>query len=56
MGGDTDRCTLLFGNFSGPEVDNFDGHAQYGAPNLSWFFGQNTSGPVANPCIPRLEK
>jgi len=49
-------CTLLFGNFGGPDFDNFGGDAQYGTPNLSWFFGQNTSGPVANPCIPRAEK
>jgi hypothetical protein len=47
---------LLFGNFGGPDFDNFGGDAQYGTPNLSWFFGQNTSGPVANPCIPRAEK
>jgi hypothetical protein len=39
---------LLFGNFSGHEIDNFGGDAQYGAPNLAHFFGQNTSGPVSN--------
>jgi len=47
------NCTLLFGNFSGDDIADFGGDAQYGAPNLSWFFGQNTSGPVANPCTPR---
>jgi hypothetical protein len=47
-----DQCALLFGNFRGPGFDDFGGDAQYGAPNLSWFFGQNTSGPVSNPCVP----
>jgi hypothetical protein len=56
FGGNTSSCTLRFGNFSGPDIDNFGGDAQYGSPNLYWFFGQNTSGPVANPCIPRPEK
>jgi hypothetical protein len=45
-------CTLLFGNFSGFGFNNFGGDAQYGASNLPWFFGQNSSGPRTNPCIP----
>jgi hypothetical protein len=45
-------CALLFGNFSGRGIDNFGGDAQYGAPNLVHYFGQNTSGPVTNPCTP----
>jgi hypothetical protein len=49
---DQENCTLLFGSLSGRGIDNFGGDAQYGAPNLSWFFGQNTSGPLSNPCIP----
>jgi hypothetical protein len=49
-------CTLLFGNFSGYGVDDLGGTAQYGAPNLSWFFGQNTGGPVVNPCVPQPRK
>ena len=51
-----DKCTLLFGNFSGHDIDNFGGDAQYGAPNLAHFFGQNTSGPVSNPCIPQVRE
>jgi len=47
-------CSLLFGSFRGQDIDNFGSDAQYGAPNLSWFFGQNTSGPVGNPCTPQL--
>jgi hypothetical protein len=49
---DGENCTLLFGNFSGRGIRNFGGTAQYGAPNLSWFFGQNSGGPRTNPCIP----
>jgi hypothetical protein len=48
------NCTLLFGNFSGRNIDTLGGDTQYGAPNLSWFFAQNTSGPVSNPCIPEV--
>jgi hypothetical protein len=49
-----DGCALLFGNFSGPDIENFGVDRQYGAPNLSSFYGQNTSGPVGNPCPPRI--
>jgi hypothetical protein len=45
-------CTLLFGDFTGPNVNNFGRDAQYGASNLYWFFGQNSGGPRSNPCIP----
>ena len=51
-GSDGESCALLFGNFSGSDINNFGGDAQYGASNLYWFFGQNTSGPRSNPCIP----
>jgi len=51
-GVDAQACTLLFGNFHGAGVNNFGGNAQYGASNLYWFFGQNSGGPIANPCIP----
>jgi hypothetical protein len=47
-----DDCALLFGNFRGLGIEDFGGDAQYGAANLSWFFGQNTGGPVSNPCLP----
>jgi hypothetical protein len=52
---DAGNCALLFGNFSGGGVDNFGGTKQYGAANLPWFFGQNTNGPQANPCIPHSD-
>ena len=45
-------CALLFGNFSGHGINNFGGDAQYGTPNLYWFFAQNSAGPQSNPCIP----
>jgi hypothetical protein len=45
-------CSILFGNNRGHGINDFGGAKQYGAPNLSWFFGQNTNGPQANPCIP----
>jgi hypothetical protein len=49
---DWENCALLFGNLSGRGINNFGGTAQYGVPNLSWFFGQNSGGPRSNPCIP----
>jgi hypothetical protein len=54
-GDDGESCTLLFGNFSGPDINNFGGDAQYGASNLYWFFGQNSGGPRSNPCIPQVQ-
>ena len=51
--GDSFRCTLVFGNFSGPGVDNFGGDKGWGTSNLYWFFGTNSSGPRANPCLPQ---
>jgi hypothetical protein len=50
---DGGTCVLMFGNFRGPEINNYGGDAQYGAPNLAWFFGTNSGGPQANPCIPQ---
>ena len=47
-----EECSLMFGNLSGRGFDNFGGDAQYGTPNLPWFFGDISSGPVRNPCIP----
>jgi hypothetical protein len=52
-GDDTSTCALVFGNVKGPGVNNFGRDAQYGASNLPWFFGQNSSGPRPNPCLPR---
>jgi hypothetical protein len=51
-GDNGESCTLLFGNFGGPDINNFGGDAQFGASNLYWFFGQNSGGPRSNPCIP----
>jgi hypothetical protein len=55
-GDDRENCTLLFGNFTGRGIDDLGGDAQYGAPNLYWFFGQNSGGPVSNPCPPQPER
>jgi hypothetical protein len=49
-------CELLFGNFHGPGIENFGRDKQYGAPNLPWFFANNSGGPQANPCIPQTEQ
>jgi hypothetical protein len=46
------NCALIFGNFSGPDINNFGKDAQYGPPDLPWFFGQSSGGPITNPCIP----
>jgi hypothetical protein len=52
---DEDSCALLFGNFRGSDIKNFGKDVQYGAPNLYWFFGQNSGGPRSNPCISRSD-
>jgi hypothetical protein len=52
-GDDARTCALVFGEFSGPGIDDFGRDRQYGTSNLPWFFGQNSSGPRANPCIPQ---
>jgi hypothetical protein len=49
---DRENCVLEFGNLSGAGIDNFGGDAQYGTPNLAWFFGTNSSGLRPNPCNP----
>lgn len=46
-------CALRFGNLRGPGYDDLGRQAQYGATNLAWFAGQNSSGPIPNPCPPR---
>ena len=51
-GDDTSSCALVFGDFKGPGVKDFGQDQQYGPANLPWFFGQNSSGPRANPCLP----
>ena len=48
-------CTLVFGNISAPGFNTYGRDGQYGTPNLSWFFGQNSSGPLANSCVQQNE-
>lgn len=55
-GDDRGNCALLFGNFSGPNILDFRRDEQYGASNLYWFFGTNSGGPRANPCIPHPDR
>ena len=51
--GSVSGCALEFGNITGPGVNTFGRDKGYGPANLPWFFGQNTSGPRANPCMPQ---
>src|SRR5579871_1391491 len=44
-------CTLLFGDMTGAGILDFGRDKEYGAADLPWFFGQNSSGPVATPCL-----
>jgi hypothetical protein len=46
---DRENCVLEFGNLSGAGIDNFGGDAQYGPPNLAWFFGHEQRWPSAKP-------
>ena len=49
-GGFFDRgCAFEFGNLT-RGVSDFGKDAQYGTPNLPWFFGTASSGPVTNTC------
>jgi hypothetical protein len=50
--GNASTCTLVFGNITGSGVKTFGRDKQYGPANLPWFFGQNSGGPMANPCMP----
>jgi hypothetical protein len=45
-------CEMQFGNLTGRGFDTFGGTAQYGTPNLPWFFGTASGGIRPNPCIP----
>ena len=44
-------CTLVFGNMSGPGIRTYGRDRQYGTADLAWYFGQNSSGPLVNPCV-----
>lgn len=48
--GEGENCLLVFGNIHGPGVDTLGGEAQYGPPNLPWFFGTNSSGLQRTRC------
>jgi hypothetical protein len=43
-------CVFEFGNLT-KGVRTFGRDAQYGTPNLPWFFGTASGGPQTNPCI-----
>jgi hypothetical protein len=45
-------CALVFGNVTGYGVDSLGGIAQYGVPNLPWFFATDSGGPRSNFCLP----
>ena len=48
------KCVFLFGNdVAGLTTNDFGQDAQYGTPNLPWFFGTASSGITANPCLRR---
>jgi hypothetical protein len=49
--GDNGDCRLEFGNLTGRGFDDFGGTAQYGTPNLAWFFATLSSGIIPNPCF-----
>lgn len=42
-------CVFEFGNLT-HDVNDFGKLAQYGTPNLAWFGGTASGGPVVNPC------
>jgi hypothetical protein len=49
--GDGANCVLTFGNdILGSTVNDFGRDAEYGSPDLNWFFGTADSGVRANPC------
>ncbi|MGH2481507.1 MAG: hypothetical protein ACRDHW_17780, partial [Ktedonobacteraceae bacterium] len=45
------HCVLTFGNdIPGSTLNDFGRDAQYGSPDLAWFFGTADSGVRPNPC------
>jgi hypothetical protein len=45
-------CMFSFGDvIRNRTVNDFGQDAQYGGPNLPWFFGQNSSGELPTPCL-----
>lgn len=50
--GQGENCVLTFGNdILGSTVDDFGRDAEYGKPDLAWFFGIADSGVRPNPCL-----
>jgi hypothetical protein len=52
--GSVGNCALVFGNLSGRGINSFGKAREYGTSNLYWYFGTNSNGPQANPCIPQI--
>jgi len=49
--GQGQNCTINFGNdIRGKTTNDFGRDAQYGTPNLPWFFGTASGGIRPNPC------
>jgi hypothetical protein len=45
------NCIMTFGNdIDGSTIYDFGRDAEYGTPNLPWFFGTNSGGIRRNPC------
>jgi hypothetical protein len=51
-----EACFMVFGNFTGTLVNNFDADAQYGAPDTARFASLFTSPPEPNPCLPEPKR
>jgi hypothetical protein len=49
VGGGGKNCAFLFGNNT-RGVNDLGKDAQYGTPNIPWFFGTASGGPQVNPC------
>jgi hypothetical protein len=49
-------CFMLFGDFNGTLVNNFDAHLQYGLPDVTRSPSLLTSDPEPNPCLPDIKE
>jgi hypothetical protein len=54
--GEDEACFMVFGNFTGTLVNNFDADAQYGASDTARFSSLFTSPPEPNPCLPEIKE
>jgi hypothetical protein len=54
--GEDEACFMVFGNFTGTTVNNFDADAQYGTADLARFATLLTSPPEPNPCLPDIRE